>query len=128
MKKELKEVHFPGSIRFIGNNAFSGCGLKELVLPDWLEVLGRAAFRGNNMKSVIIPASVRKVEEWVFMDCEYLKKIHVESAKTLFVWPAITGRKDGKEILIITPENSNAQNYCMQYSEKYHLVFQKRNK
>lgn len=113
-------VVFPDSLRFIGAYTFQGSPLTEIVLPAKLQEIGDAAFRGTNLRRVVIPSGVEKLPEWTFMNCERLEEIQL-LGNTTIEFPAITGRRDKKKIVIIA-ESDSAEEYCRKYGEKYHLL------
>lgn len=122
-KKELCAVYFPESLKYIGADAFVYTNIDRIELPKNLRYIGCAAFRGTKIKEVLIPETVVVIEQWAFMDCEKLEIITVKGVKTDIIWPAITGRKDKKSILICAPDNPNAEKYCEKYGKKYNLVY-----
>lgn len=121
--KKLASVKLPDTLKYIGFEAFDSAPLVSLVLPQGLLHINTAAFRGTKLKSIFIPKSVTQIEQWAFMNCEKMETITIEGKDTEIIWPAITGRKDKKEICICAPKNSKAQAYCEKYGVKYNLVF-----
>lgn len=122
-RKALGGLILPEGLKYIGSDAFRMYGLSNITLPKGLLVLGSAAFRSTTIKEIIIPASVKKIEQWVFQNCESLERIVVEGRDTEVIWPAITDRRDGKPLTVVAYPNSSAQEYCNKYGEKYHLIF-----
>jgi len=56
-----------GTIRTIGDYAFSNCNLEKIVLPLHLEEIGSFSFFNNQkLRSITIPDSVTKIGEWAF--------------------------------------------------------------
>ena len=69
--KALRSVHFPGSLRHIGDQAFKWCeNLREVVLPDGVRSMGDAVFFGSGVEKVCIPDSVQEIGESVFYGCK----------------------------------------------------------
>ncbi len=121
---KLRNVHLSGGLKYIGANAFQKTALERVDLPAGLLYLGRACFRGTPLQSIDIPESVRIMEQWSLMDCESLEQIAFHGA-TEVVWPAITGRKDGRQITIVAKEGSSAHRYADIYGAKYNLKYKK---
>lgn len=71
--KDITGIHFPDSIRTIGDEAFSYCENLSgtLDLPDELERIGDRAFCGcsNLTGNLIIPEKVTKIEGLAFYGC-----------------------------------------------------------
>lgn len=122
--KKISAVHFPGSLKYIGADAFRDADLHRIELPGNLLYIGKSAFKGTKIKEILIPASVDTVEQWAFQSCEELEKITIKGSKTNIVWPAITGRRDKEPIIITAPDHSPAAEYCDKYGAEYHLSFQ----
>ena len=59
----VEEIHVPGTVKTIGNNAFAGCTqLKKVVLSEGVEEIGAAAFSGcKQLQSLTIPVSVTSI-------------------------------------------------------------------
>lgn len=123
---KVESVVFPDSLKYIGANTFARSPLTDIVLPAKLQKIGDSAFRGTNLRRVVIPSGVEKLTKWTFMDCEHLKEIHL-LGNTEIEFPAITGRKDKKEIVIFA-ESDSAEAYCREYGEEYHLLLKHKHK
>lgn len=121
--EKLASLKLPDTLKYIGHDAFNSAPIVSLVLPQKLLHIDTSAFRGTKLKSIFIPKSVTQIEHWAFMDCEKMEKITIEGKDTEIIWPAITGRRDKKELSIYAPNNSKAQAYCEKYGTKYNLVF-----
>ncbi len=104
----IESVSVPGSVRIIGQDAFSECsGLKRVILdngltaiqdnafaycsrlesiklPSTLEHIGITAFTRSGLKSLVIPASVTSLGRNITLDCRNLKSIKVNSANKVF--------------------------------------------
>lgn len=129
-RRNLSAVVLPETMRYIGMEAFCRCAKLESVhLPEGIVSLGQSAFRDcKSLKNIVIPESVQNVEQWAFMGCESIESITFLNAQTKIVWPAITNRRDAREIKIIADVDSEAKRYCREYGEKNHLRFEKRKK
>lgn len=122
--RKIKAVVFPDSLKYIGSDAFKGALINSVKLPPDLLYIGQSAFSGTALKEVCIPGSVGQIEQWAFMGCEGIERIIVNGSETNIVWPAITGRRDEKQIIINAPEKSNAKKYCEEWGQKYNLIFE----
>lgn len=73
----LTAIHFPDSLRVIGDRAFLDCEyLQEAVLPEGLLEIRSMAFSSCfRLKKVTIPASVQTILAGAFQDCEHLETI-----------------------------------------------------
>ncbi|WP_181819071.1 leucine-rich repeat domain-containing protein, partial [Metamycoplasma hominis] len=61
LDKKATKVTIPGSVKEIGESAFSDCkNLKEVILNEGLEKIGAWAFFNTNIKSITIPGSVKE--------------------------------------------------------------------
>ncbi len=121
--KELCELVLPDSLKYIGYSAFENSSITSVKLPENLEFIDTSAFRGSKLNNVVIPKSVKKVEQWAFMRCENIETITIQGKDTEIIWPAITGRRDKKPIIIRAPHKSDAERYCVQLGEKNNLIF-----
>ena len=98
----LRQVHFPTSLRLISSYAFSKCGqlesillpqdltmicesafsycysLTEVNIPDNVTVLGRYAFAHcDGLTTAVLPESLTMLEEGVFYACPALKQVTI---------------------------------------------------
>ena len=77
--RELKEVTLPKTLKTIGIYSFSGTrSLTRINLPNNLESIGENAFEGSHIENISIPSSVNIIEDGVFANCQYLKKIEAQ--------------------------------------------------
>ena len=75
----MKKITLPQTIKIIGKEGFSGCGLEELILPRELEVIEDSAFlKCKGLRNVVIPPKVRKIGRWAFHGCLRLQHIYFE--------------------------------------------------
>ena len=74
---QLTGVTIPGSVRFIGNNAFLFCGkLKEIILPEGLQELEGNPFQWcSGLVKADLPASLIKVTGNPFLYCDKMTEI-----------------------------------------------------
>lgn len=75
----------PGTVKTIGNSAFSSCTkLTSVRLPDALKTIEAEAFKGCTMAKLTIPAGVTKIASDAFADCQSLKKIVVNKDNKVY--------------------------------------------
>ena len=82
-KKKLDKVTIPSSIWYIGNKAFSGCGLTELILPEGVGIIGKEAFADNNFVSLSIPESVKQIDNDAFLRCNELTSLSLLGGRNI---------------------------------------------
>lgn len=76
----LATVTLPDSLKEIGSTAFRFChGLKKIALPQGLTTIGYCAFTTSGLLSMFIPASVVKIDDCVFSNCDELICISCEA-------------------------------------------------
>ncbi|WP_217901171.1 leucine-rich repeat protein [Metamycoplasma hominis] len=63
----IKSITIPGSVKEIGERAFSDCtNLEELILNEGLEKIGESAFFGCwNLKKVIYKGDASNINRWL---------------------------------------------------------------
>ena len=74
---EIKEVVIPGSVKYIGQKAFSDCiNLEKLTLSEGIELMDVGAFEGcTKLSSVTIPESVHTIKIDAFKNCSSLSSV-----------------------------------------------------
>ena len=74
----IVNIRIPGSIRTIGNAAFSRCpNLKSVVIEEGLVQLGMCCFGGcPELIDVQLPDSLEIVDNFVFAQCWALEEVH----------------------------------------------------
>jgi len=80
----LAEVTIPGSVRFIGENAFLFCkSLKAVTLSEGVEEFGDYPFQWcSGLTKITLPASLAKVSRNPFQSCEKLSEITIAEGNT----------------------------------------------
>ena len=80
----LTGVTIPGSVRFVGSNAFLFCkSLKEIILSEGVEELGDYPFQWcSGLAKITLPASLAKVSRNPFLYCEKLSEIVIAEGNT----------------------------------------------
>lgn len=76
--EHLENVWSLGAIERIEANTFKGCNLKYIHFPTTLKSIGESAFNNNiELKDVELPDSVEKLENFVFAYCYKLERINL---------------------------------------------------
>ncbi|AUW37073.1 hypothetical protein C1937_01235 [Metamycoplasma hominis] len=76
LDKKTTKVTIPGSVKEIGESAFSGCKkLEEVILNEGLKKIGAWAFSNTNIESITIPGSVKEIGEGAFLGCKKLEEV-----------------------------------------------------
>lgn len=72
----------------VPKNFASGCTkLNTLVLGSGVEEVPDSAFAGSAITELDVPASVKKIENWAFIDCKALKKVTIHGETVLNTVP-----------------------------------------
>ena len=72
----------------VPKNFASGCTkLNTLVLGSGVEEVSDSAFAGSAITELDVPASVKKIENWAFIDCKALKKVTIHGETVLNTVP-----------------------------------------
>ncbi len=75
----LAHVTLPDTVTYIGEAAFSNCGLTELHIPSSLKTLYPGTFVNcGSLRAVTVPASVARIYSQVFNGCSSLTDIRFE--------------------------------------------------
>lgn len=71
-----------GSVKSIGDGAFSGCtGLSSVAIPACVKTIGDSAFYGcTGLSAVTIPAGVTKMGSFAFFDCTGLMGVAIPAS------------------------------------------------
>lgn len=85
----LVSIVVPGTLRRIGERAFSGCSnLEEILLGDGVESIGRNAFTDcKKLKKVQLPASVKEIDGWAFYGSGLTQPVFSSDGKVLVYYP-----------------------------------------
>ena len=78
----LLNVTINNKVKYIGNEAFSGCRMLssvEFQSFSELDSIANWAFADTNLKSITIPDKVRKIGSYAFTDCDSLSSITLSS-------------------------------------------------
>ncbi|MBO4689476.1 MAG: leucine-rich repeat domain-containing protein [Paludibacteraceae bacterium] len=60
---ELTEIHFPSSLKYIGDEAFDCIRLTRIDLPEGLEHIGTFAFEGcDSVETIVLPSTLTTID------------------------------------------------------------------
>lgn len=78
-KHKMTSVTIPGSVKVIGNSAFSKCDkLTSITIPEGVSEIGEDAFSEcESLISVIIPGGVTKIGDHAFCGCKNLTSVNI---------------------------------------------------
>ena len=78
-ESSIKKIIIPGSVKSIGKNAFSRCGLTEITIPESVESIGESAFADcDGLTEVTVPGSVESIGESAFSSCDKLTTVTMQ--------------------------------------------------
>lgn len=60
--KNLTNINFPSTLKYIGMCAFRECSLSSVELPEGLEYLGKEAFKSDAITSISLPKTLKWIE------------------------------------------------------------------
>ncbi len=76
-------VDIPTSVKYIDNNAFSGCtGLVDVTIPSTVVQIRGYAFKNCSFTSITIPSSVDLIQYGAFSGCNGLTSITIPASVT----------------------------------------------
>ena len=75
--RSVTRIQLPGTLRRVGQNAFSSASVTELTLPEGLQQIDRMAFAAVNITELVIPASVTELGEHAFDGCDSLRVLKI---------------------------------------------------
>jgi hypothetical protein len=78
-ESSLTSISIPGSVKYIGESAFSMChSLETVTLSEGLKRIGDEAFHFcSSLKSIILPKTMTELGHSVFANCDALKSINI---------------------------------------------------
>ncbi len=68
-------IVIPGSVAYVGDDAFEDCGLTNLTISAGVGTVGGYAFLGNPLPNVYIPSNVSVTDDQVFFNCSNLTNV-----------------------------------------------------
>ena len=69
---DLRKLSIPSSVKYIGDNVFTYCGIRRLKLPDSLKILGHGVFGFEGicpLKEISFPSSLKIMDGNPFLTC-----------------------------------------------------------
>lgn len=116
--ENLEKIILPASIKFIGNRAFSNCtSLKSITLPEGIKIIGKNAFYDcRNLEEIKLPPSLEYIGERAFSDCKSLTKISLPTGVKKIGNAAFSGCRSLEEISLppnISCINTDLFFYCI---------------
>lgn len=82
LQKDVETIVLPDSVVDLGAG-FRDCpNLKNINIPNSVQVIPERAFAGCRITYIVLPASVKKIEEGAFENCENLTEIVVPDGVT----------------------------------------------
>lgn len=121
----LSNVEIGNGVTSIGEGAFCFCDLSNITLGNAVTSIGNGAFQDNsNLKSFFIPKSVANIGEWVFLGCDSLENITVETGNEHFFSDEYGVLFDkNRTILIHCPSASPLTSYTVPQSVEEIILF-----
>jgi hypothetical protein len=94
VKKDIKKIAIPESVKRIGHWAFYGCtSLKSIEIPEGVNSIGNWAFRNcASLTSIKILESVKNIGFCAFYDCISLEEVifkgkTIDQVKAMYHYP-----------------------------------------
>ena len=109
----LKVINFGTHANFyIGEDAFSGCGVTTVVIPNNVTGIGNRAFDGcSAMTSLTIGTNVDFIGYWAFKGCNHLESVYYNATNchtisdNVLTWPVWEGAGNGTNCTLIIGSN-----------------------
>lgn len=109
----LKVINFGTHANFyIGEDAFSGCGVTTVVIPNNVTGIGNKAFDGcSAMASLTIGTNVDFIGYWAFKGCNHLETVYYNATNchaisdNVLSWPVWEGAGNGTNCALIIGSN-----------------------
>ncbi len=73
----ITKITIPGSVKYIGDRAFSRTKRIEVCFNEGLEVLGDGAFYSSRVTSITLPDSLKVIGKEAFSNCSMLETINL---------------------------------------------------
>lgn len=78
---EIKNLHLPSTINWIGEGAFASSSLNSVNIPEGVKEIPASAFHGcSELTSVSLPSSITSIGEYAFYLCSALTDIDLPSS------------------------------------------------
>ncbi|MGN0527234.1 MAG: leucine-rich repeat domain-containing protein [Acutalibacteraceae bacterium] len=106
--KSVVSVKLPGSLKYIGDNAFEGVSVTKLVIPQDVTYIGANAFKdASKLKKVSMPKAPEALGCGAFSGCEALTEILVPVSVKVIASDTFAGCKALKNVQILGAEKIN---------------------
>ena len=111
----VSNVLLPGTLKTIGQNAFSDTSISKIKLPSGLVSIGESAFAGTRLVDVNIPASVTSIGVSAFLDGydddnkTYLKTITINNPECEISSSIV---RKGEDVIIYGHDGSTAEAFA----------------
>ena len=75
--KCVGKVHFPSTLKRLGESAFSGTRISHVNLPEGLEIIESGTFFNCKFlqDTIVIPSTVKQIRSYAFGDCDMLAAV-----------------------------------------------------
>lgn len=71
----IKYLNIPKTVKYIGDNAFTDCGLEDIVIPSSVIMIGNGALNNcKKLKSVALSKNTKFLDKNPFYGCDKLEK------------------------------------------------------
>ena len=83
-ESNVEELVIPGTVKYIGYEAFRNCEtFKKVTFMEGIEKIGSLSFAGcSNLEEVILPSTVTDVSDFAFSSCTSLKRFkHLDTGE-----------------------------------------------
>lgn len=110
----LSEISIPSTVTTIGEDAFMGAALKNIAIPEGIEVIGENAFSHcNDLETANISGSVKEIGIGIFMGCEKLREITVDSDNAMYSSADGILFDKNRTLLICYPGGKSERSYTL---------------
>lgn len=106
--KSVVSVKLPGSLKYIGDNAFEGVLVTKIVVPQNVTYIGANAFKdATKLKTVSMPKAPETLGSGAFSGCEALVGITVPVSIKVIASDTFAGCKALKDVQVLGAEKIN---------------------
>lgn len=123
-RKNIVSLNIETGVTTIGRCAFEGCiAVTDVQLPNGLTEIGSYAFRCQELKTVTIPASVTRIKENAFYECQNMTDVYCYPNATALNWSGEKNdfKSDGSTKLHVKP--SQLSNYQLKFSSVLNVTY-----
>ncbi len=95
--KLLYEVILNRNLKYIGDHAFSECGMEKIIIPENVEYLGESAFSNcKHLKEIKLPKNLTEIQANCFDNCISLPSLEIPKNVKVIKECAFAGCKNLK--------------------------------